>query len=801
MFFYLKLKIFAVLCFFAITVVSMANDQVCSDRDENNVESGRKCRKSCETDQDCRNPNKQCLCDDLCGMSCVNPDWICSELEQLENVSIEGNRTYGSEVTYICNDGYVLVGSSTRRCRSDKTWTGSAPYCDAFECPYPARISRAFPETEKRVFFLGDVVTYECNYGYILSGNPNITCTRQGWTTNLIQCTRVECGPPPNITDGYWEGNDFHFGCRVTYHCHVGYEFQQRKHFISCSTDGIWQGDVPSCKVKTCSAPIAPVNGEVNDDGIDYTYGNEISYICDPGYELNGSDVGRCNENRTWGDAPNCIDRRCLVPSAPAHSLASRNPQTRVLPSQNISFSCSEGFTMIGPTTIFCSYEGTWSNDFPECVARRCTPRGECQFPFMHEGKSHKSCIQSRYGAFCETATSREGFARCDRTCPVGRSSWSSWSSCSEGCAEGQQSRTRRCQNPPGGARCEGQGFERKECNIQTCLSDGGVRVNNKIYKLLTIASKYNQAAAKCAQLPGRLAMLKTKEIFDKVLTILSHNGVYYIGMKQIKGTWRYSDGSRVPLRGDGGFHRWAWGQPDNLWFNEHCGSVRTGPRNWNDINCGERIHFVCEIDINPCSNNPCQNGGLCRKTDNSFKCNCIKPYKGDICDQAVTCDRPDVTSSIEITGKHEDTYIHGSTISFECKSQNEVLSGNTKITCTDRGTWNKIPPTSCRFDPCSSSPCINGGTCHRSGRGYLCVCLGSAYGTNCEHESPRCNELSPPLNGSIITTVGAESSVLPGSSTRFQCDEGFLLEGESVLECLSNSEWSDTVPRCRRNQ
>ena len=51
-------------------------------------------------------------------------------------------------------------------------------------------------------------------------------------------------------------------------------------------------------------------------------------------------------------------------------------------------------------------------------LARRCTPRGECQFPFMHEGKSHKSCIHSRNGVFCETATSRGGFERCDRTCP-----------------------------------------------------------------------------------------------------------------------------------------------------------------------------------------------------------------------------------------------------------------------------------------------------------------------------------------------------------------------------------------------
>ena len=33
----------------------------------------RKCLKKCRTDLDCRGRNKQCLCDDVCGKSCVKP--------------------------------------------------------------------------------------------------------------------------------------------------------------------------------------------------------------------------------------------------------------------------------------------------------------------------------------------------------------------------------------------------------------------------------------------------------------------------------------------------------------------------------------------------------------------------------------------------------------------------------------------------------------------------------------------------------------------------------------------------------
>ena len=55
---------------------------------------------------------------------------MCSPLDTIDN----GERTAdgfspGSVATYTCNDGYVLVGDSTRICQTTGTWSGEDPHC------------------------------------------------------------------------------------------------------------------------------------------------------------------------------------------------------------------------------------------------------------------------------------------------------------------------------------------------------------------------------------------------------------------------------------------------------------------------------------------------------------------------------------------------------------------------------------------------------------------------------------------------------------------------------------------------
>ncbi|XP_076821926.1 protein lev-9-like isoform X2 [Clavelina lepadiformis] len=291
------------------------------------LEEGRNCRKFCDTNSDCRSSSKQCLCDDVCGKSCYNPNAPCEALEPVENAVIEGERAYGNEVIYTCNDGYVLVGSSKRTCRSDKKWTGSAPYCKAV-CSTPMRTSSSYPETSKDVYETGDVVTYSFRFG-------------------------DECSIPDSYQNG---GTCINRIDDYTCFCGHGYEGKD-------------------CSIRLdCLVPPAPTDGSVSpSSGNRVLLDGTITYSCDPGYfmknQLHGTLKATCLRSGNWNrPTPVCEESRCIVPQTPAHGTLSRSAGEKVPADRSVSFTCDEGYTMIGQPTIYCRRSGTWSNEFPECV-------------------------------------------------------------------------------------------------------------------------------------------------------------------------------------------------------------------------------------------------------------------------------------------------------------------------------------------------------------------------------------------------------------------------------------------------
>ncbi|XP_078572329.1 uncharacterized protein LOC144859503 [Branchiostoma floridae x Branchiostoma japonicum] len=225
-------------------------------------------------------------------------------------------------------------------------------------------------------------------------------------------------------------------------------------------------------------------------------------------------------------------------------------------------------------------------------------------------------------------------------------------------------------------------------------------------YRYMAITSSrrnWDQAEARCVSYGGHLARI-TSSTQQHLLTdmALGHSGTHYwIGCtdRQIEGIWRWSDGSSLS------YTNWAPTQPDNADGIQDCGILYSiyGYAQWDDTECSTPYFFICQTDINECSND---NGGCshnCENTDGSYRCTCQDGY--------------------QLSGLTDCRDIN------ECSNDNGGCSHNCENTdgsyrCTCQDGYQLSGSTDCRdINECSND---NGGcshNCENTDGSYRCIC------------------------------------------------------------------------------
>ena len=113
------------------TLFIQHDDAACPrDREDAATLHGRTCLRKCSSDADCISARKRCLCDGLCGWSCVRPDLACDELSHLSHgrIILKGN-FFNARVQHECESGYYLSGVKERVCQGDSSWSDHPPEC------------------------------------------------------------------------------------------------------------------------------------------------------------------------------------------------------------------------------------------------------------------------------------------------------------------------------------------------------------------------------------------------------------------------------------------------------------------------------------------------------------------------------------------------------------------------------------------------------------------------------------------------------------------------------------------------
>ncbi|XP_070252749.1 complement receptor type 1 isoform X4 [Myotis yumanensis] len=331
---------------------------------------------------------------------CIVPN-KCTPPHVENGIRVSANRSLfflNDIVSFRCQPGFVMKGPSSVRCKAQNRWEPELPSCSpvkpcaAFRDQLPnGRV--LFPLN----FELGAKVSFVCDEGFHLQGSSSSHCVRVGmkslWNNSAPVCEQIFCPDPPAILNGNHIGTslgDIPYGTEISYTCDShpdrGMTFSLiGERTIRCTSDsqgnGIWSGPAPRCELSGpagyCKAPepfLFAKPTTVTDES-EFPIGTTLSYKCSPGYFEKMFSI-TCLENLVWSNVEDdCRRKSCGSPPKPSNGMVQINTDTYF--GSTINYSCNEGYRLIGSPSAACNLSGnsvTWDKEAPVCERISCEP-------------------------------------------------------------------------------------------------------------------------------------------------------------------------------------------------------------------------------------------------------------------------------------------------------------------------------------------------------------------------------------------------------------------------------------------
>ncbi|XP_039578459.1 sushi repeat-containing protein SRPX2 isoform X3 [Passer montanus] len=251
----------------------------------------------------------------------------------------------GTRCELSCARGYRLVGPSAVRCLPSRHWSGMA-YCRQIRCHVLPAVLRGSYACSAGVQ-MDSRCDYTCLPGYQLEGDRSRVCMEDGhWSGSEPLCVDLE---PPKIrcpdsreriaepgkltATVYWDPprvRDSADGVikRVMLRGpEPGSEFPEGEHVIRYTAHDQAYNRA-SCKfsirvhVRRCPVLKPPQNGYISCTSDGNNYGATCEYLCDGGYERQGTSLRVCQSSQQWtGSQPLCAPMQINTDVSSAASL------------------------------------------------------------------------------------------------------------------------------------------------------------------------------------------------------------------------------------------------------------------------------------------------------------------------------------------------------------------------------------------------------------------------------------------------------------------------------------------------
>ncbi|XP_015755016.1 PREDICTED: sushi, von Willebrand factor type A, EGF and pentraxin domain-containing protein 1-like isoform X3 [Acropora digitifera] len=692
----------------------------------------------------------------------------CGQLQPLKNGSFIGEKTvYPNIMHLICDEGFILRGSSQVKCQTDGNWNNTSSFCDAKDCgqvavPYNGSIIGNYTTFPNKVSF-------NCDEGYILHGSVERRCEANGsWSGIQTTCEARDCGPLPIPRNGSSVGNNTTFPNSIVFDCDDGF-ILLGSNIRNCQANGTWSGNQAFCEAKDCGSLSVPLNGSIT--GNETTFPNEVSFSCDEGFVLSGSTVRRCEAEGSWsGNQTRCEAVNCGPLPAPRNGSSSGN--STVFPN-SVLFDCDPGFQLKGSFSRMCQANGIWSGLPAICVARDCGPLA---IPRNGSSIGNRTTFPNEIAFVCD-----DGFILVGSAVRVCREN-GTWS--------GNQTFCKAVDcgpllDPTNGS-SSGESTLFPNSVLFNC--DSGFLLRGSSLRMCQPNGTWSGLQANCVakdcgplSLPLNGSMNGNETTFPNEVSFSCQEGFVLHGSTvrrcEAEGSWSGNqteceavDCGPISVPMNGSFSGESTDFPNSMLFNCDPGFLLKGPSSrmcqpngtWSGLpvicaarDCGHlpvprngsssgnittfpnEIGFVCDDGFILVGSKfrVCQENGLW--SGNETFC------------EAVDCGPLLPPKNGTLSG---DLTVFPNSVFFYC-DPGFVLQGSSERACQANATW--------------------------SGSSSVC-------------EAVDCGALSFPLNGSSY----GGSTTFP-SSVRFSCDLGFILHGSSKRTCMATGSWSGIATTC----
>ncbi|XP_070241422.1 P-selectin [Bos mutus] len=203
---------------------------------------------------------------------------------------------------------------------------------------------------------------------------------------------------------------NFSFNSHCSFHCAEGYALNGPSE-LECLASGIWTNSPPQCVAVQCPALKSPEQGSMScvQSAEAFQHQSSCSFSCEEGFALVGPEVVHCTALGVWtAPTPVCKALQCQdLPTSTKARVNCSHPFGDFRYKSTCSFTCDEGSFLVGASVLQCLDTGNWDAPFPECQAVTCAA-----LPNPQNGE--KTCVQPLGGSSYESTcwfTCHEGFS------------------------------------------------------------------------------------------------------------------------------------------------------------------------------------------------------------------------------------------------------------------------------------------------------------------------------------------------------------------------------------------------------